>query len=124
MFGFLARPRTMTAAVAAALLLGATNAYAQLENYVIQGERAERIMEKNALSIDVAKRVAEVCANEARERDSQAAIAILDQFGLLIYFERMDGIRGTTQIEAATSTRVLRRRTADRFPASQPAANA
>jgi uncharacterized protein GlcG (DUF336 family) len=97
----LSRRRAAAGALAAALLAAATSASAQLEDYVIQGPQAERILEKNALSLDVAKRVAEVCANEARERGSQAAIAVLDQFGLLIYFERMDGIRGQTQVEAA-----------------------
>lgn len=85
----------------AAVVIGATGASAQLENFVIQGPQAERILERNALSLDVAKRVAETCAAAARERGSQAAIAILDQFGLLVYFERMDGIRGQTQVEAA-----------------------
>jgi uncharacterized protein GlcG (DUF336 family) len=98
---FFVRQRTLAAAIAVAVLAAAPSASAQLEDYVIQGAQAERIMEKNALSLDVAKRVAEVCSREASERGSQAAIAILDQFGLLIYFERMDGIRGQTQVEAA-----------------------
>jgi len=87
--------------IAGALLFATTSASAQLEDFVIQGATAERILEKNAISIDAAKRIAEVCATSARERDSQAAIAIVDQFGLLVYFERMDGIRGQTQVEAA-----------------------
>lgn len=101
MFGFLARPRAAAAAIAAALVIVTTSASAQLENFVIQGPKADRIMEKNALSLDVAKRVAAVCSAEANERGSQAAIAIVDQFGLLIYFERMNGIRGVTQVEAS-----------------------
>jgi len=74
---------------------------AQLDNFIIQGETAERILERSAITLDTAKRIAAVCADAARERGSQAAIAILDQFGMLVYFERMDGIRGVTQIEAA-----------------------
>lgn len=101
MSGLFSRSRAGAAAFAAAALLASTTAVAQLQDYVIQGPQAERILERNALALDVAKRAAEVCANEARERGSQAAIAVLDQFGLLIYFERMDGIRGTTQVEAA-----------------------
>jgi len=87
--------------IAGVLFLVTTSASAQLENYVIQGLTAERILEKNALSLDVAKQIAEVCSASAGERDSQAAVAIVDQFGLLVYFERMDGIRGQTQVNAA-----------------------
>jgi uncharacterized protein GlcG (DUF336 family) len=94
-------PSALLALTAGILMLAATSASAQLENFVIQGATAERILEKNAISIDAAKRIAAVCADTARERGTQAAIAIVDQFGLLVYFERMDGIRGQTQVDAA-----------------------
>lgn len=88
-------------AVAGALLVATAAIAAELEDLVIQGAAADRILEKNAISIEAAKEMAEVCANRAREEGSQAAIAIVDQFGLLVYFERMDGIRGQTQVDAA-----------------------
>jgi glc operon protein GlcG len=88
-------------AIAGALLIATVAVAAELEDLVIKGAAAERIFEKNAISIDAAKAIAEVCANRAREEGSQAAIAIVDQFGLLVYFERMDGIRGQTQVDAA-----------------------
>ncbi|MEY4878782.1 MAG: hypothetical protein RJB62_250 [Pseudomonadota bacterium] len=81
--------------------LSAGSAMAQLEEFIIQGEEAERILERSAISLDTAKRIATACADLARAEGSQASIAILDQFGLLVYFERMDGIRGVTQVEAA-----------------------
>jgi glc operon protein GlcG len=84
-----------------AFALGCNAASAQLEKFIIQGAPAERILEKNAISIETAKAIAAVCNRLARERGSQASIAILDQFGLLVYFERMNGIRGTTQVDAA-----------------------
>jgi uncharacterized protein GlcG (DUF336 family) len=87
--------------IAGVVMFAAPNASAQLENFVIQGATAERILEKNALSIDAAKRIAAACSDNARDRGTQAAIAIVDQFGLLVYFERMDGIRGQTQVDAA-----------------------
>ena len=101
MIGTSCKNYLLGAAFMAAAAISPTGAAAQLENFVIQGPQAERILEKNALALDVAKRAAEVCANAARERNSQASIAILDQYGLLVYFERMDGIRGQTQIDAA-----------------------
>jgi len=87
--------------IAGVLLLMTTSASAQLENFVIQGATAERILEKNAISLDAEKQIAEVCSASAGGRGSQAAIAIVDQFGLLVYFERMNGIRGQTQVDAA-----------------------
>jgi len=101
MFGSSKGLKCLGLACAGLLSVAATNASAQLENYVVQGAQAERMLEKNAISLDTAKRVADVCSTAARERGSQAAIAILDQYGLLVYFERMDGIRWTTQIDAA-----------------------
>nr|TFG53847.1 MAG: heme-binding protein [Hyphomicrobiales bacterium] len=92
---------TQLVLIAGVSMFAASNASAQLEGFVIQGPAAERILEKNALSIDAAKRIAAVCADSARERGTRAAIAIVDQFGLLVYFERMDGIRGQTQVDAA-----------------------
>lgn len=88
-------------AIAGALLIASAAVAAELDDLVIQGAAADRILEKNAISIEAAKEIAEVCANRAREEGSQAAIAIVDQFGLLVYFERMDGIRGQTQVDAA-----------------------
>lgn len=74
---------------------------AQLENFVITGPAAERIEEKNEISLDAAKKIAAHCEAAARAKGAAASIAILDQFGQQVFFERMDGLRGHRQIDAA-----------------------
>jgi uncharacterized protein GlcG (DUF336 family) len=94
--------RSVSFAWSLAALVALTGpAAAQLEKFIIQGPAAEKMLEKNALSLETAKAIAAVCNRAATERGSQASIVILDQFGQLVYFERMNGIRGVTQIDAA-----------------------
>ena len=83
-----------------ALLLSGVAA-AQLDRFVIKGPAADRIEEKSEISLDTAKKIAARCEDEARARGAAASIAILDQFGQQVYFERMDGLRGHRQLDAA-----------------------
>lgn len=76
-------------------------ALAQLDRFVIRGPAAEKIEEKNEISLATAKQIAAHCEDEARARGASASIAILDQFGEQVFFERMDGIRGHRQLDAA-----------------------
>ena len=92
-------PLATALAVSAALLVSGS-ALAQLEKFVITRPAAERIEEKNEISLDTAKRIAAHCEEAARAKGAAASIAILDQFGEQVYFERMDGLRGHRQLDA------------------------
>jgi uncharacterized protein GlcG (DUF336 family) len=82
-------------------MLASGSALAQLDKFVIKGPAAERIEEKNEISLDTAKSIAARCEEAARAKGAAASIAILDQFGQQVYFERMDGLRGHRQLDAA-----------------------
>ena len=85
---------------AAGLLLISGSARAQLERFVVTGEAALRTQEKNEISLDTARRIAEHCEAAARAQNEAAAISILNQFGEQVFFLRMDGLRGPRQLEA------------------------
>ena len=85
----------------AGLIIVSGSALAQLDRFVVRGPAAEKIEEKNEISLDTAKKIAARCEDQARTRGASASIAILDQFGEQVYFERMDGIRGHRQLDAA-----------------------
>ena len=87
--------------VAAALALSHGPALAQLEKFVIQGKAAETIEDKAEISLDTAKRIAASCESQAKARNAAASIAILNKYGEQVYFQRMDGLRGHRQVDAA-----------------------
>jgi uncharacterized protein GlcG (DUF336 family) len=82
-------------------MLASDSALAQLDKFVIKGPATERIEEKNEILLDTAKSIAAHCEQAARAKGAAAFIAILDQFGQQVYFERMDGLRGHRQLDAA-----------------------
>ena len=86
--------------VGTALALFASAASAQIEQFVVTGEAALRTKEKNEISLDTARRIAEHCEAAVREKGEAVAISILNQFGEQVYFLRMDGLRGPRQLEA------------------------
>lgn len=88
-------------AIIAGVIVASGTAFAQLDRFIIKGPAAEKIEEKNEISLDTAKKIAARCEDEARARGASASIAILDQFGEQVYFERMDGLRGHRQLDAA-----------------------
>jgi uncharacterized protein GlcG (DUF336 family) len=99
-----------TALIAAAAAAGifATGAFgASLDSLVIHGAPAKKILEKYALSIDAAKKIAAACVDYAKQHNVAVSIAIMDPFGEMIYFERMDG-----QGKLNTSTAILKAKTA------------
>jgi len=83
-----------------ALSLSAGLASAQIEQFVVTGEAALRTKEKNEISLDAARRIAEHCEAAVREKGEAAAISILNQFSEQVFFLRMDGLRGPRQLEA------------------------
>ncbi len=86
---------------AAALAFSLGSASAQLEKFVIQGKAAETIEDKSEISLDTAKRIAASCESQAKARNAAASIAILNKYGEQVYFQRMDGLRGHRQVDAA-----------------------
>lgn len=100
--------RTILIAAAAAGALIATGAVAaSLDSLVIHGDAAKKIHEKYALSIDTAKRMSAACVAFAKQKNVAVSVAIMDPFGEMIYFERMDG-----QGKLNTSTAILKAKTA------------
>src|SRR5579872_1724761 len=99
--------RTLLIAAAAAAGLVATGAFAaSLDSLVIHGAPAKKILEKYALSIDAAKKIAAACVDYAKQHNVAVSVAIMDPFGEMIYFERMDG-----QGKLNTSTAILKAKT-------------
>ena len=78
----------------------AAAAAAPPNRFVVTGEAALKTMEKNEISLDTAKRIAAHCEAAARARNAAASIAILNQFGYIVYYQRMDGLRGPRQLDA------------------------
>ncbi len=90
----------LTAAIAAVGLSGTAMAAATLNDVVQKGEWADRIKEKNQLNIATAERIAKHCVDAARAKNLGVSIAIVDQFGVIIYYYRADG-QGKTNTETA-----------------------
>jgi len=102
------RFRTGLVAAATALAVFAGGAFAaSLDSLVIHGAPAQKILEKYALSIDSAKKMSAACIAYARQKNVAVSVAIMDPFGEMIYFERMDG-----QGKLNTSTAILKAKTA------------
>jgi glc operon protein GlcG len=92
--------RLVSAALLAGAVFAAAPASAQLEQFVVTGDAALRTQEKNEISLDTARRIAEHCEAAASARGETAAIAVLNQFGEQVFYLRMDGLRGPRQLEA------------------------
>lgn len=99
--------RTVLALTVAGALASGGAFAASLDSLVIHGDAAKKIHEKYALSIDAAKKMAATCVDFAKKHDVAVSVAIMDPFGEMIYFERMDG-----QGKLNTSTAILKARTA------------
>jgi len=89
----------LMAAIAAVALTG-TGMAASLSDVVQKGEWADRIKEKNQLNIATAERIAKHCVDAARAKNLGVSIAVVDQFGVIIYYYRADG-QGKTNTETA-----------------------
>jgi glc operon protein GlcG len=96
----------LTAAIAAIALSGTAMAAATLNDVVQKGEWADRIKEKNQLNIATAERIAKHCVDAARARNLGVSVAIVDQFGVIIYYYRADG-----QGKANTETALMKAKT-------------
>ena len=86
--------------LAAAMAAGAASAAQQTNSFVVTGEAAKRILEKNQISGDTARRIAQACEAYARQNGRAVSIYILDQFGNHVHMHRMDG-QGYNNIKTA-----------------------
>jgi len=96
----------LMAAMAAIALSGTAMAAASLNDVVQKGEAADRIKEKNQLNIATAERIAKHCVDAARAKNMGVSVAVVDQFGVIIYYYRADG-----QGKANTETALMKAKT-------------
>jgi uncharacterized protein GlcG (DUF336 family) len=96
----------LIAAAAAGALVATGAVAASLDSLVIHGPAAKKIHEKYALSIDAAKKIAGACIDFAKQHNVAVSVAIMDPWGEMVYFERMDG-----QGKLNTSTAILKAKT-------------
>ena len=88
---------------AAVLALGIAGAAAQGADpkHVVTGAAAKEMGEANQINAATAKAVARACERMAAERNMGAAIIILDNFGNVVHFHRMDQAARRTAISTA-----------------------
>ena len=89
----------MMAAVAA-LALSGTGMAASLGDVVQKGAMADRVKEKNQISLATAKALGDHCIAEAASKGMGASVVIVDQFGIITYYIRADG-QGKANTESA-----------------------
>ena len=74
------------------LALAAASASAQVDpQFVITGEAATILGERNMINAATAEGIAKACERMATDRGQSAAIVILDNFGTVVHQHRMDG---------------------------------
>ena len=95
----------MMAAVAA-LALSGTGMAASLGDVVQKGAMADRMKEKNQISLATAKALGDHCIAEAASKNLGASVVIVDQFGIITYYVRADG-----QGKANTETALMKAKT-------------
>jgi len=89
-------------AASAVFVLAAVSASAQVDSrFVISGEDAAGIGERNMINAATAEAITKACIRMAEERDLDAAIIILDNFGNVVHQHRMDGAARYTAIHTA-----------------------
>ena len=89
-------------AAGAVAALTAFGALAQVDpKFVITGEDAERTGELNMINAATAEAIVNACRRMAEERDLDAAIVVLDNFGNVVHQHRMDGAARYTAIHTA-----------------------
>jgi uncharacterized protein GlcG (DUF336 family) len=77
---------------------------------------AEELISKKALSLNLVKQMAAAAEKHARQNQWNVCIAIVDEGGHLLYFQRMDGVQiGSVEVsmKKATSAALFKRPTKD-----------
>ena len=89
-------------AAGAIVALAAFSATAQVDSkFVITGADAARNGEMNMINAATAEAITNACRRMAEERDLDAAIVVLDNFGSVVHQHRMDGAARYTAIHTA-----------------------
>ena len=89
-------------AAGAVFALAAFSASAQVDpKFVVSGEDATVLGEMNMINAATAEAITNACRRMAEERDLDAAIVILDNFGSVVHQHRMDGAARYTAIHTA-----------------------
>ncbi len=89
-------------AAGAVFALAAFSASAQVDpKFVVSGEDAAVLGEMNMINAATAEAITNACRRMAEERDLDAAIVILDNFGSVVHQHRMDGAARYTAIHTA-----------------------
>ena len=89
-------------AAGAIVTLTAFGAMAQVDSrFVITGEDAARNGEMNMINAATAEAIVNACRRMAEERNQDAAMVILDNFGNVVHQHRMDGASRYTAIHTA-----------------------
>ena len=89
-------------AASAIVALAAFSATAQVDpRFVITGPDAARNGELNMINAATAEAITNACRRMAEERDLDAAIVVLDNFGNVVHQHRMDGAARYTAIHTA-----------------------
>ncbi len=104
----------------AVVALAAFGASAQVDSkFVITGADAARNGELNMINAATAEGITNACRRMAEERDLDAAIVVLDNFGNVVHQHRMDGAARFTAIHTAElkaeTARLTRRPTVQRM---------
>ena len=94
------RTGLFSAAAAFLLAAGVASAAQQTQSFVVTGDAAKRVLEKNQISADTARRIVDTCVNYARQNNKAISIYVLDQFGNHVSMHRMDG-QGWNNIRTA-----------------------
>ena len=71
-----------------------------LARFTISPENARQAKQRDEISMDTARRIADVCLQFARERNQRVSIFVLAPSGQIVYSVRMDG-QGPVNIETA-----------------------
>jgi len=87
-------------AAVAAFALSGTGMAASLGDVVQKGAMADRVKEKNQISLATAKALGDHCIAEAAGKGMGASVVIVDQFGVITYYVRADG-QGKANTESA-----------------------
>jgi uncharacterized protein GlcG (DUF336 family) len=95
----------LMAAIAAVAMAGTSTA-ASLSDVVQKGQWADRVKEKNQISLATARAIADHCLNAAAAKGMGVSVVIVDQFGVITYYVRADG-----QTKVNTETALMKAKT-------------
>jgi len=84
------KPVSKLALLALAASMSAS-AQHSMSNFVVSGDAANKILDRQAISLETAERITMTCERLATERGVQISVYVLDNDGNHVYIHRMDG---------------------------------